>query len=338
MGGLTSSLVISAALVASMNSNLEPPEPPLIQSQNLSSVSTPSENIAVSESSVLSRNPSSDRDNKSEYTSSLRNPLGIDISSHQHTPNGSIDIDKMATEGGDFAFIKATEGTGYINPYFRGDVIKFIQNKTPIGFYHYARPTKSEEDAREQARFFIRITGIDKGVKSFDPVLDIEEDEGLSSRELSRWVSAFVDEIKNKTGRDTMIYTYQSFWRNEMGNTSEFNHLPLWIADYNNKSNPNALPGGWTKWTFWQKTSAGIVSGVYGEVDVNIFNGSYGELLESYKKSPVNEDSKQVTPPKRKINSDNDSKQEESSKKHRQSAQVQDFTQFKSLKETFGNN
>jgi lysozyme len=34
------------------------------------------------------------------------------------------------------------------------------------------------------------------------------------------------------------------------------------------------------KWTFWQHSDVGKVEGVDGFVDVNVFNGSYEDLLE----------------------------------------------------------
>jgi lysozyme len=38
------------------------------------------------------------------------------------------------------------------------------------------------------------------------------------------------------------------------------------------------MPGKWKKHTFWQFTGAGHVSGITGQVDRNLFNGSMVEL------------------------------------------------------------
>lgn len=210
---------------------------------------------------------------------------GIDVSAHQHKGTSSMDTQKVIDSGEiKFAFIKATEGTHYINPHFRDDTVTFINNNTPVGFYHYARPTNSTDDAKEQARYFVKVTGIDQGVKSFPPVLDIEEDEGLNSTEIINWVDAFVNEVKDLTGKDTMIYTYPNFWRDKMNNTTKFNHLPLWIADYNKQAQPlTPLPGGWSKWTFWQYTSEEKITGIDDNVDGNVFNGNHDELLSLYR-------------------------------------------------------
>ena len=190
--------------------------------------------------------------NDAVKTSTDQSLYGVDIASHQHTGPGdkTIDIPKAVDGGISYAFVKATEGTNYMNPHFRDDVIKFIEKDTPVGFYHYAKPTDSTEEAKAQAKLFVAVTGIDKGVKTIAPVLDIEENkENLTSSQLVEWTHAFVNEVKDLTGMDVMIYTYPNFWLDEMGNTTEFSHLPLWLASYNNKSHPGNIPGGWDTWT-----------------------------------------------------------------------------------------
>lgn len=221
--------------------------------------------------------------------SSKKHPTGIDISSHQHGSQGSIDIPQTVSGGQSFAFVKATEGTHYINPKFRSDTIDFIEADVPVGFYHYARPSAS--GGAEQARLFVRVTGIDRGVKAFPPVLDIETDGGMSPDELIEWTHDFVDEIKRLTDRETMIYTYPNFWKDKMGDTEEFNHLPLWIASYAPRLKAEAIPGGWEHWDFWQYTDSGRVPGYSGNIDVNVFNGTEDEMRELYVGKTVDDDS-----------------------------------------------
>ena len=76
---------------------------------------------------------------------------GIDVASHQHPGGAAIDWDAVAASGQSFAFIKATEGTGYGNPYFSADSAKAAAAGITPGSYHYAKP---EMDARTQARFY----------------------------------------------------------------------------------------------------------------------------------------------------------------------------------------
>lgn len=209
-------------------------------------------------------------------------PEGIDIASHQHNAS-HIDIREAVTGSNlEYIFIKATEGTNYVNPYFHTDSVEAINSGVAVGFYHYAKPTSSTSDARKQARHFVSTTGIDQGVKSLPPVLDLEENKNnLSSQQLIDWTQAYVDEIKKLTGKTVMMYTYPSFWRDDMDNTTRFSDLPLWIAHYHSGSQPD-IPGGWTDWTFWQHTSSGRVDGYDKNIDKNYFNGSSKALQSIY--------------------------------------------------------
>lgn len=272
MSGLFSSLALSGVLAASVVGNPNSvPEAPDLPTQQVQESTTNSAVVKGSSDSYVQDISTGDM------------LAGIDISSHQHKENYQIDLSKTFSSGKiNFGFVKATEGTGYVNPNFRTDFIDFVQHDRAVGSYHYARPSSSTEDARRQARLYMSVTGVASGVKTFDPVLDIEQSDGTSTEDLQKWVEAFVDEIKEKSGRDTIIYTYPSFWRNEMGNTNMFNNLPLWIASYNGDTSPGDLPGEWNKWLFWQYTSEGRVDGYEKEIDLNIFNGGKDALDKMY--------------------------------------------------------
>lgn len=279
--GVLSQIGVYTSVIASMNGILAAPTPPELPEPTVYSIEddtlddTSTRRVDANASALSSFTP---------VTSSIVN--GVDISSHQHKGASSMHMKTVLSSGEvKFMFIKATEGTHYINPHFRTDTVEVINNgKTPVGFYHYARPTDSVDDAKKQADFFIHVTGINQGVKTLPPVLDLEEDEGLSADELIRWTDAFVTEVKAQTGRDVMIYTYPNFWRDKMKNTTQFSHLPLWIAEYNKGLTPGyTLPGGWDKWTFWQYTSQEKVTGIEGHVDGNIFHGSSAELKKLYR-------------------------------------------------------
>ena len=299
--GLMSTLAMSTAVTASLASGIQPVDAPDLESQHPSHVQsvgsphiynqkphnngggqeTQEDDLYVDQVTSMLLNDGSSQSSRVGSNSSEME--GIDISSHQHGSEGEININQALSTGGqDFVFVKATEGTGYQNPHYRNDTISVINNDKPVGFYHYAKPTKKAGDGRKQADFFLSVTGIDKGVKSLPPVLDIEEnEENLSASELSEWVKDFTDRIHEKTGRYVMIYTYPTFWMSDMGNTTEFSDLPLWIAHYTHADSPT-LPGGWTDWTFWQYTSTGKVSGYPKDIDMNYFNGNQNTLKSMY--------------------------------------------------------
>ena len=198
---------------------------------------------------------------------------GPDVSSYQHPQGYNIDWGSVHVSGGAaFGFVKATEGSGYTNPYFASDFAAMASASMVRGAYHFAQPATS---AVAQAQHFVQVAGTLSRAGDLPPVLDLEVNGGLSPTTLIAWTQAYVQEIKRLTGRDTMIYTGPYFWQTAMANTSAFAGYPLWIATYG--SAPQ-LPGGWTYYTFWQYTDAATVPGVQGPVDMSVFNGTLDNL------------------------------------------------------------
>lgn len=208
---------------------------------------------------------------------------GVDVASHQH-PGGvsAIDWQAVAASGQKFAFIKATEATGYVNPFFSTDSFKAQEAGIMPGSYHYAKP--SIGSARAQAQYYAATLATGPQ-PSLPPVLDLEESGGLTVEQLQQWVREFVDEIRIQTGRDPIMYTYYSFWIDKMGDTTEFSHLPLWLAYYSDTL-PEYIPGGWDQPTFWQYSDSGSVNGIQTKVDLNEYNGNDAELQALAESSP----------------------------------------------------
>jgi len=192
---------------------------------------------------------------------------GIDISSHQDR----IDWSRVKTDGIGFAYIKATEGVGFVDPKLNAFAAGAQEAGIPHGFYHFARPdthsgTTAQTvvgDAQAEADFFLSIAFPQQG--QLVPVLDLETG-GLSARLLVRWVKAWLDRVNELTGVAAILYTYPAFW-SQMGNTTQFGSFRLWIANYGVVS-PH-LPPGWRSYTIWQYTSSGSVPVIAGLVDLD---------------------------------------------------------------------
>ena len=57
---------------------------------------------------------------------------------------------------------------------------------------------------------------------------------------------------------------------------------PLWLGWFPRKyvaGMSPLMPHGWSAWTFWQYSGKGRISGVQGDVDLDLFNGTVEELL-----------------------------------------------------------
>jgi uncharacterized protein with LGFP repeats len=191
---------------------------------------------------------------------------GPDVASYQH-PNGApINWGQVAASGQTFAFVKASEGTGYTNPYYSGDVAGMTASGIYHGAYHYGHPSN---DPAAEANHFADVVGNVTGSGNLPPVLDIEEADGLAPAALVGWIHTFLDTLQARTGRVPMIYTGPYFWRSATGNATDFAQYPLWIASYG-VSTPQ-IPGGWNGYTFWQTTSTATLPGIAGNVDLSTY-------------------------------------------------------------------
>ena len=195
---------------------------------------------------------------------------GIDISHWQ----GTVTWSKVKSDGVTFAFMKATEGTYYTDPTLRTNWTGAERQGIYRGAYHFARP--SVGSAAAQARYFVSKVGSFDDPGDLPPVLDLEATGGLGPAALRTWVKTWLETTEQLTGRTPILYFSPYFWIDHLGNSTAFARYPLWIAHYTTGS--PKVPGGWSTWTFWQRTSSGSVSGIGGHVDMNRFNGTSAQL------------------------------------------------------------
>ncbi|MFF3500637.1 GH25 family lysozyme [Streptomyces sp. NPDC003247] len=201
------------------------------------------------------------------------NPLGLDVSSHQ----GDVVWASVAADGASFAYVKATEGVSYTNPYYSQQYNGAHTAGLIRGAYHFALPDVSGGAA--QADWFFRHGGgWTADGTTLPPALDIEYNPygatcyGLSTAAMVSWIKAFSTEMYALTGRYPMIYTTTSWWTACTGNSSAFAATnPLWIARY--ASSVGALPAGWSAQTIWQYADSGTFPG-----DQDVFNGTAAQL------------------------------------------------------------
>ena len=193
--------------------------------------------------------------------------IGIDVSEYQ----GKIDWGAVETLDNDyllsFVFIRATVGKDRLDRQFEENWLKAKEKKLIRGAYHYYRPN---ENSIEQAELFIKTVRLHKG--DLPPVLDIEKLPKNQSVErlkigLKRWLVKVEEHYKVKP----IIYTGERYYDDFL--KEEFSDYLFWIANYNFYREKME-----EDWLFWQFTEKASVSGINGNVDVNIFNGDLQQL------------------------------------------------------------
>jgi len=200
---------------------------------------------------------------------------GMDVSGYQ----GNVDWQAAWNAGARFAYVKATEGTGYRNPYFAQQYNGSYNVRMIRGAYHFARPDVS--DGASQADYFVAHGGgWSADGRTMPPMLDIEYNPhgstcfGLSQSAMVSWVRSFSERVHAKTTRWPMLYTTTDWWKTCTGNSAAFGDThPLFIARY--AKSAGTLPDGWRYYTIWQYSDSGNKPG-----DQDSFNGSMEQLVK----------------------------------------------------------
>lgn len=196
---------------------------------------------------------------------------GIDVSHWQDR----IDWARVARSGVDFAWVKASEGTGLVDRRYRRNVTQARAAGIRVGAYHFAVPGRSPRDARRQADHLIRTARAQPG--DLVPALDLEVDGGLSRGALRRWTTTFLGRVEARLGVRPVLYTSPGFAGAELAGVRSLarDHAPaLWVAHWGTRR-PELPADAWAGrgWTFWQWTDRGRVPGIAGPVDRNLYSG-----------------------------------------------------------------
>lgn len=167
---------------------------------------------------------------------------GVDIS-HWQGVNALANILKKADRKIEFALIKASEGTSYVDSRLAANVADAKRLGLHIGVYHYARPEYNSAIA--EATHFLDVLNRN-GVVIGEDVLVLDY-EGVAHQYGEKWAREWLDQVYRETGVKPMIYLsaaylskYKSVAEGDYG---------LWVAKW------GAEPTDVRPWAFkaiWQ--------------------------------------------------------------------------------------
>lgn len=196
---------------------------------------------------------------------------GIDIASYQSNMN-------VKNVTADFVIIKATGGTGYVNPSCDKHFQQAKSSGKLIGVYHYANEKGYEGTAKQEANHFLKNT---KNYLKGDaiPVLDWE----ATNKGNIQWALDWLNEVEKQTGIKPWFYTYTDVLDTYNFKPIAKNDNALWVARYpdmathrgyiKNKKPPKT--SGFSNGpAAYQYSSTTIIPGYSSPVDVDIFYGS----------------------------------------------------------------
>jgi len=163
---------------------------------------------------------------------------------------------------------KATEGTRYTNPYFRGVRDRAAARSHPFSAYHWLRHL----EPKAQALYALSVVG-----KSIPLMMDVESAPNLPDPTLADLVE-FIDEYRRLGGLVTMAYIPQWFWSGHWKSPSlkplVDRHIALVSSNYPSNGYTQNGPG-WKAYggmtpLIWQYTSTPL--------DTNAIKGGLVDL------------------------------------------------------------
>lgn len=195
---------------------------------------------------------------------------GIDVSHHQGEINW-LKVKSWNEKPLSFVYIKATEGSSYVDRNYQQNTRKARGAGIKVGSYHFFRTTSS---ADSQFEHFIATIGTQE--QDLIPMVDLEENDRLSREAYNTEVKKFLLLLENHFGQKPLIYAPQGFYNTYL----KENYLKYYwsIARYSSQK-PNLHDAN--NWTLWQFTEHGSVDGIDVPVDINVLNADHKlEFLE----------------------------------------------------------
>lgn len=184
---------------------------------------------------------------------------GIDVASYQT----GIDFSRVPC---DFAIIKATEGTGYVNPSCNAQYASAKGAGKLLGLYHYA----TGGNATAEANFF--VDSIKNYIGSAILCIDWEQG-GNGAWGNMAYLKQLCQQVINRTGVRPLIYVQASAYAPVSQVARELN-LGLWIAQYASMDPTGYQSHPWNEGAYGcvirQYSSTGRLPGWGGNLDLNL--------------------------------------------------------------------
>lgn len=201
---------------------------------------------------------------------------GVDVSSYQ----GTIDWQVLSGQNIEFAFIKATEGSGFVDKQFASNLAAAQMTDLRVGAYHFF---SYDSSGTTQAENF--ISAVPKSDRMLPPVIDVEfygdkeintPDQALTQAELE----ILLKKLEDHYGMKPIIYATEKSY--DLYIAHAFYDYDIWIR--NVKTSPKLSDN--RAWRFWQYTNREQLNGYSGDekyIDMNVFAGTREEF-ETYAK------------------------------------------------------
>ena len=191
--------------------------------------------------------------------------MGIDVSKW----NGNIDWNAVKNSGVSYAIIRcgyrgSSTGALIEDPKFRSNIKGAKAAGLKVGVYFFSQAVNEVEAVEEASMALSLASGYGLNYPIF---LDVESSggrgDGISKETRTAVCKAFCSTVQN-SGVSAGIYANKT-WFTEKINTGSLTGYKIWLAQYASAPTYTA-----TRYDMWQYSSKGKVSGINGNVDMNI--------------------------------------------------------------------
>lgn len=200
---------------------------------------------------------------------------GIDVSAYQ----GDIDFEAVKDSGINFVILRAGS-TGFgADQKFEQYYSDALSARLDIGCYYY---TYSTDVAGIKSDVKTLLNMIEGKTFTYPVFLDFEEEAVMSADMIdtnTRMINAFCKGIK-RHGYYPGVYTSSSVYNNYIESISLGSTWDFWIASYDDHTYESDLYS--SDYSMWQYSNAGSISGIAGDVDLDVAYVDYPTLIREF--------------------------------------------------------
>lgn len=191
--------------------------------------------------------------------------FGIDVS----VWNGTIDWTKVSKSGVNYAIIRcgfrgSSLGGLYEDSKFAQNISNATKAGIKVGVYFFTQAVTEAEAVEEASMCLSLVNGYNLAYPIF---IDVESSggraDGLTKDQRTAIVNAFCKTITN-SGYKAGVYANKNWFENKI-NASSLTGYTIWLAQYASKATYSQ-----TRYDLWQYSSKGSISGISGDVDLNL--------------------------------------------------------------------
>ena len=188
--------------------------------------------------------------------------VGLDVSKWQ----GAIDFSKVKEAGASFVMIRVGSQSGVggeyvLDPYFKRNIEKALENDLMVGIYFYSY-ADSMEEAKKQAEWVV------EQIKDYEITLPVAFDfecyssfnnMNLSLYQLNEVAESYFKVLEDN-GYETVLYGSKNY----LNAIWKYNKNKVWLAHYTDETDYDK------DYMMWQLCQDGMIEGINGFVDINV--------------------------------------------------------------------